>query len=752
MPAVDPMRWTAVQHGQQYKVHYQQHKSSGYNRDHSSRQDTGRSPTAFIMHWIRTTATIISIRNLPRIQKLLRDNGVYFTEHRWPEDVYDISQQGFMLGIDPHFYTPAQAHERISSALTNAFKTATPAVRIPKFVVAFCTPQVTIGTSVVRTKAYAIETEKSKAVDMQRVLKEACKKTNEFIPFHLRSKHPEAFSRHIQQHSRILSQNHTIVLNYIGNQSILYLDSWIRAVPGVIDIVPSQSVETDGKFRVQVKKEDFHKVRSKLSKNLIKWYEDYVPQDAKKLTSKFPRPPEVAPLMSDGYSSGSDGYMTASINTAMSYASVVSNVSNLTGESHVEGHTQRREKSTMANNIHQGKQNNTPPPSTIQATPETDAGLISELQSSRSEVEALKQQLTTMETDKQAQIKQLEHNAQQQRLKAEQREKDYQSKMEAQAEAQRQEFRKQLEDQRLAFERQIRLRQQEMEDSIQRHVDQALQAHLPVSNASTPIQNTPVEVVRRIESQDAQIQKLTEMIQQLVTRTTPAASSRPARPSTGKRQASSHTGDLLMDNHDMEQASQKSQLTRIDPCGKKRDTKETPRQNLSGNICIQLERQGSPVPSDLSMSMMDPPPLSQTTEHLRWDGLHPPSEVYSPPARQRSYRLEGDLASPVSNLALHPNFRIPGDRFLSDDSAQVSDHYHDKSTTQSIDDSQQFSEAYLRDIHDQHIALQGFETRPGNADRSQGEEQVTAKGPSEDDNGSHQATPADGSNRSYNHE
>ena len=82
MPAVDPMRWTAVQHGQQYKVHYQQHKSSGYNRDHSSRQDTGRSPTAFIMHRIRTTATITSIRNLPRIQKLLRDNGVYFTEHR----------------------------------------------------------------------------------------------------------------------------------------------------------------------------------------------------------------------------------------------------------------------------------------------------------------------------------------------------------------------------------------------------------------------------------------------------------------------------------------------------------------------------------------------------------------------------------------------------------------------------------------------------------------------------------------------
>ena len=89
-------------------------------------------------------------------------------------------------------------------------------------------------------------------MEMQRVLKEACKKTNDFIPFRLRAKHPEAFSRFIQQHTKILSQNHMIVLNYIGNQSIFYLEERIRAIKGVIDIVPCQSVEIDGKFRVQV--------------------------------------------------------------------------------------------------------------------------------------------------------------------------------------------------------------------------------------------------------------------------------------------------------------------------------------------------------------------------------------------------------------------------------------------------------------------------------------------------------------------
>lgn len=164
-----------------------------------------------------------------------------------------------MLGIDPQFYSPTQAHERITFALKKALQKSMSLVHtIPKFAVAFCTPQVTFNSTNIKTKAYAIETEKSKAVELQRVLKEACKQTNDFVPFHLRVKHPEAFSHYIQQHSKILSQNHTIVLNYIGNQSILYLEDRIRAVPGVIDIVPGQSVENDGKFRVHVRKDDFY--------------------------------------------------------------------------------------------------------------------------------------------------------------------------------------------------------------------------------------------------------------------------------------------------------------------------------------------------------------------------------------------------------------------------------------------------------------------------------------------------------------
>ena len=324
---------------------------------------------------------------------------------------------------------------------------------------------------------------------MQRVLKEACKKTNDFVPFHLQGKHPEAFSRHIQQHTKILSQNHTIVLNYIGNQSILYLEERIRAVQSVIDLVSCQSVESDGKFRVQVRKEFFYKVRSQLSKRLPEWYKEFVPDDAKKeITRKFLYTPEVAPLMSDGYSSGSDGYMTASINTATSYASVVSN---LTTESQSDSFNNRNPAKATFSQSQSTTAWNTPPPTMIQA-PDTDAaGIVSELKSGKSEVEALKAQISEMEADKNAQIQEIEQKAEQRRLESEARAQEQRTLMEQQVEAQRNEVKQQLEEQRKALEEENLRRQQEMKARFQAQIHQAIQAHLPTPTAPTPPRHPP---------------------------------------------------------------------------------------------------------------------------------------------------------------------------------------------------------------------------------------------------------------------
>ena len=167
------------------------------------------------------------------------------------------------------------------------------------------------------------------------------------------------------------------------------------------------------------------------------------------MMTKFPLPPEVASLMSDGYSSGSDGYMTASISTAMSYASVVSK---LTQDSQVDESHQKRPSTENVSQQHVQSAWNTTPPAMIN-TPNTDAGLASELQSSRSEVEALKVQLSKMEEEKKAEIQEIDAKAEKQRLESEARVKEQNKAMVQQAEAQRTEFKQQLEDQQKELEK-----------------------------------------------------------------------------------------------------------------------------------------------------------------------------------------------------------------------------------------------------------------------------------------------------------
>ena len=248
------------------------------------------------------------------------------------------------------------------------------------------------------------------------------------------------------------------------------------------------------------------------------------------------------------------------------------------------------------------------------------------------------------------QIKEIERKAENQRVDFEARAQEQRINLERQVEALRLEFQRQLEEQRKSMEeQQNRLRQQEIEAHFQAQINQSIQAYLPASpTIPTPPLPTTDEVARRMESQDARIQHLTDLIQQLVAKSPLEASTQPARLSTGKRHAPPHSVvDLVMDHGDLENASQQS---RNDHSAKKRDTKDTPRQDLVGNISIQLERTASPAASDLSMSMMEPS-VSQTEESLLWNGIHPPSEVYSPPAQPRAYRT-GIETSPMSNLAL----------------------------------------------------------------------------------------------------
>jgi hypothetical protein len=139
-------------------------------------------------------------------------------------------------------------------------------------------------------------------------MKQVCKDTHEFTPFQMRDKHPEAFVRIVCQQTHLLSELHTIVIANVGSQVMFYLHDRIAAVPGVRDIMSHPSVKSDGKYRIQIHKDDFKLVQANLMIKISDWYDQHVPPDAQASINDYPGTPEVMPIPSDGYSSGEESY------------------------------------------------------------------------------------------------------------------------------------------------------------------------------------------------------------------------------------------------------------------------------------------------------------------------------------------------------------------------------------------------------------------------------------------------------------
>ena len=296
MPKVDILKWSTDQHSKYFKI-YPENGNPSQDKQHS----VSRSPSSFIVHRVCSSVPLKEIKSLPKIYELLKNHKCYLNEHRWTEDVLDTVQLGFFQGTNPQFYSADNATTMISNEIKKSF----PKAKIPKFQVTFCSPQTKLKNIQLRTNAYAIETEKSTSMEMLKMLEHTYRETTEFVPFQMRSKHPDAYARIIYEQSKMIADQHVIVLQYITFDTMYYLTDRIAAVTGVIGLLEAPNCANIEKYRVLVHKDDFHTARKNLQSELSLWYDaECVPDDAKPNQDKFPGKPEVVPIMSDGFSSG----------------------------------------------------------------------------------------------------------------------------------------------------------------------------------------------------------------------------------------------------------------------------------------------------------------------------------------------------------------------------------------------------------------------------------------------------------------
>jgi hypothetical protein len=115
VPMIDTLRWTKEQHSKIYNLHFQ-----GTKESFKSQHQTGRETTVFIVHRIRTAWSLTDIKKIPSISKLLRDHKVFLTDHRWQETVWNTTQLGFFVGLDPAFFDPDQAMAKVTHDITQS--------------------------------------------------------------------------------------------------------------------------------------------------------------------------------------------------------------------------------------------------------------------------------------------------------------------------------------------------------------------------------------------------------------------------------------------------------------------------------------------------------------------------------------------------------------------------------------------------------------------------------------------------------
>jgi hypothetical protein len=270
---------------------------------------------------------------------------------------------------------------------------------------------------------------------------------------------------------------------------------------------------------VLVDKADFTRVRKTLQTEIPIWYENQVPSDAKPNPDRYPGDPEVAPLPTDVYPGGEDSYFSASVNTAMSYDTLTSDITNDFSQNTTDQATTTAEgqDTTYADKVKgiPTTQKSTPLETIdqpISVQPTIEASLISDLASSRAELEALKTKMSRLELAKAKESQELAQKVEQQKQAMELQAAAQKFEMEKQAEEQRRAFQQQLDDQRRELESKSFQQKRELEATLKAQINKAIQDYFVTAPNPTAQHPIPPDFYKMFENQERQIQLLTTMM------------------------------------------------------------------------------------------------------------------------------------------------------------------------------------------------------------------------------------------------
>ena len=276
---------------------------------------SGRPDRHFVVHRIRTTLPLSTIRNDRHVFQALQENDVFMKRHYFQEDEWNTVNLGFMLFFDPSKHPRDDAKERVLNVALEEDCYGTG--KGDRFQLVRGTPYLYAGGRRFPTQAYTVVCLRDHASDVDDMLKNTYRKTSHYVKFRLRNRNAQAFGRALQAQNHYLSTLRTIPIVGLTNEMMQDLEDKFLTVEGIGDIVRCPQTETIGRWNILTNEENFHQVFKYIKQHLQSWLDETFdgsydrPED-------FPDIRVTARVADDDSSIGDCSYLSTS---AISYGS-----------------------------------------------------------------------------------------------------------------------------------------------------------------------------------------------------------------------------------------------------------------------------------------------------------------------------------------------------------------------------------------------------------------------------------------------
>jgi hypothetical protein len=256
----------------------------------------GKPPRVVIIHRTYSSHALKELKSFPPVQKLLHDSKIRMRAQEWAEDVIDIGQPNFLIGINPKLVPVSAALQQLETTLGKCDYR-----NLPMFKLVMTNLECSDPTTGVKTRApaYSVEVERGSTQETLKAFKPLLSQGSpNILPASFRYSAPEAFLNAIKKQLSVVSGQYVLPLMHVTSDIMLYMEEHIKAIDGVIQVVPASSYPSDGRYNIIVKKKTLDMARKKLTGSLQELL-SLIPADAHPDLHLFPSEPYLKGLSYD---------------------------------------------------------------------------------------------------------------------------------------------------------------------------------------------------------------------------------------------------------------------------------------------------------------------------------------------------------------------------------------------------------------------------------------------------------------------